>query len=217
MLIFTLCLLLQLPPTQIVQAFPVPDPIQAEGMPPASSGDTVWLHLTPREGTDAKWFNVRLAGIEAPHAAGNLTTQLAQDSALALSSIIEWQFIEVSCLRSEQITEWDNGLRRWLDRSRLVCSLRLQWPTEGGGFVASKRSDVSLEMLRHGRAWLRGFNLGDAWQDEIADGDELSYYTAQSEARLYGRGLWLWANPLWPFGARPERTPTQRPPMPTRK
>lgn len=212
MLTFALCLLLQLPPTQIVQCFPVPDPVQAEGMPPASSGDTVWLHLTPREGLDAQWFNVRLAGIEAPVAAGNLTAQLAQDSALALNSLIEWQYVEVSCLRTETVTEWNDSLRRWLDRSRLVCSLRLQWPTEGGGFVPSKRSDVSLEMLRRGRAWLRELT----WQDEVADGDELAYYIAQSEARLYGRGLWLWANPLWPFSARPERTPTNRN-LPTRR
>jgi endonuclease YncB( thermonuclease family) len=213
MFYFLFCLLTfqNLPPVQIVQAFPVPDAVLAEGMPPATSGNTLWLHLTPREGLDSQWFNVRIAGIEAPNAAGNLTAQLAQDSALALNSIVENQFVEVSCSRSELVTEWDANLRRYLERPRFVCALRLQWPMQNGSFIAAKPSDVALEMLRRGRAWLRELT----WQDEVSDGDELSYYTAQSEARLYGRGLWLWAGDGWPF-TRVERAPSTRQ-MPTRK
>jgi endonuclease YncB( thermonuclease family) len=210
---FCLFLILQaLIPIQVVQVTPIPDAILAEGLPPATTGNLVQLHLVPRDGMDARLVEIRLVGIGVPEASGNVTTQLAQDSTLVLNGLIEWQYVQVECLRSESVTDWNIAARRYLDRSRLICSLKLLQPTEGGAFVPAKNADVSLEMLRRGRAWLRELT----WQDEIADGDELAYYTAQSDARLYGRGLWLWAGASWPFSARPERLPASRD-LPTRR
>jgi endonuclease YncB( thermonuclease family) len=212
MLIFAFCLLQALIPIQVVQVAPIPDAILAEGLPPATSGNLVQLYLAPRDGMEPRLTEIRLAGIDVPSASGNITTQLAQDSTFVLNGLIEWQFVQVECLRSESVTDWNIAARRYLDRSRLVCSLKLLQPTEGGAFVPAKNADVSLEMLRRGRAWLREHT----WQDEVADGDELAYYSAQSEARLYGRGLWPWAGASWPFGARPERLPASRD-LPTRR